>query len=122
MTENRPADAAGIPAGVRVCRSREASGKGCSRAVPEGREQSRPCRVCSLIAVLCPLRAACAARAALGLGMGSALERLGSVGCTHCCASTSDLSTWWSTTALERDLVLRRVSRLDAFSGYPCRT
>jgi hypothetical protein len=59
---------------------------------------------------------------ALGLGMGSAIERLGPVGCTHCCACTSGLSTWWSTTALERDLVLRRVSRLDAFSGYPCRT
>ena len=61
-------------------------------------------------------------RTALGLGMGSALERLGPVSCTHCCACTSGLSTWWSTTALERDLVLRRVSRLDAFSGYPCRT
>ena len=51
----------------------------------------------------------------------SSIERLGSVSFTHCCASTADLSTWWSSTALERDLVLRWVSRLDAFSGYPVR-
>jgi len=36
--------------------------------------------------------------------------------------STSGLSTWWSSTALERDLVLRGASRLDAFSGYLVRT
>ena len=28
------------------------------------------------------------------------IERLVSVSCMHCCTSTSDLSTWWSTTAL----------------------
>jgi hypothetical protein len=50
------------------------------------------------------------------------VERLGPLGCTGCPASTCGLSTWWSTTALERDLVLRRVSRLDALSGYPDRT
>ncbi len=50
------------------------------------------------------------------------IERLGPVSCTHCCASTPGLSTWWSTTALRRDLVLREASRLDAFSGYPVRT
>ena len=58
---------------------------------------------------------------ALGAGSDGELcfERLGSVSfmCYH--ASTPDLSTWWSSTALWRDLVLRRVSRLDAFSGYP---
>src|SRR6056297_80499 len=52
----------------------------------------------------------------------SSVERLGSVSSTPCDASTADLSTWWSSTALERDLVLRWVSRLDAFSGYPVRT
>jgi hypothetical protein len=57
-----------------------------------------------------------------GLGAGAAFERLGPLGCTGCPASTCGLSTWWSTTALGRDLVLRRVSRLDAFSGYPDRT
>ena len=36
--------------------------------------------------------------------------------------STSSLSTWWSSTALKRDLVSRWASRLDAFSGYPFRT
>jgi hypothetical protein len=36
--------------------------------------------------------------------------------------STCCLSTWWSSTALKRDLVLRGASRLDAFSGYPFRT
>ena len=36
--------------------------------------------------------------------------------------STPSLSTWWSSTALKRVLVLRRASRLDAFSGYPIRT
>jgi hypothetical protein len=50
------------------------------------------------------------------------IERLGPVGSTHCCAFTPGLSTWWSTTALGRDLVSRGVSRLDAFSGYPVRT
>src|SRR5918996_3740779 len=83
--------------------------------------QSQPA-VPGLFSVLCLLSSARAARTALGLGMGSAIERLGPVGCTHCCACTSGLSTWWSTTALGRDLVWRRVSRLDAFSGYPCRT
>ena len=53
---------------------------------------------------------------------GVPIERLVPVGCAGCPASTSGLSTWWSTTALERDLVLRGVSRLDAFSGYPVRT
>ena len=50
------------------------------------------------------------------------IERLVPVGCIHCCTSTPGLSTWWSSTALKRDLVLRGVSRLDAFSGYPVRT
>ena len=40
----------------------------------------------------------------------------------HCWPYTSGLSTWWSATALGRDLVLRGASRLDAFSGYPVRT
>ena len=40
--------------------------------------------------------------------------------CRH--ASTPGLSTWSSSTALKGDLVLRWVSRLDAFSGYPVRT
>jgi len=40
----------------------------------------------------------------------------------HCCTSTRFLSTWWSSTALQGELVLRWVSRLDAFSGYPFRT
>ena len=30
----------------------------------------------------------------------SSIGLLGSVSFTHCCASTSDLSTWWSSTAL----------------------
>jgi len=46
-------------------------------------------------------------------------ERLVPVSCTHCCASTPGLSTWSSSTALQGELVLRLVSRLDAFSGYP---
>jgi hypothetical protein len=52
----------------------------------------------------------------------ASVERLVPVSCAGCPASTSGLSTWWSSTALKRDLVLRRVSRLDAFSGYPVRT
>ena len=35
---------------------------------------------------------------------------------------TPSLSTWSSSTALKGELVLRGVSRLDAFSGYPFRT
>ena len=50
------------------------------------------------------------------------IERLVRLSFTHCCAFTCRLSTWWSSTALKRDLVLRWVSRLDAFSGYPVHT
>src|SRR5205085_1777365 len=50
------------------------------------------------------------------------IERLVPVSYTHYCASTPGLSTWWSTTVLKGILVLRWVSRLDAFSGYPVRT
>ena len=50
------------------------------------------------------------------------IERLVPVSFTCCHASTPGLSTWWSSTALKRDLVLRGASRLDAFSGYPVRT
>jgi len=46
-------------------------------------------------------------------------ERLVPVSFTRCRASTSGLSTWWSSTALQGEMVLRLVSRLDAFSGYP---
>src|SRR5689334_23667275 len=47
--------------------------------------------------------------------------------CTRCRASTSGLSTQsssWGPYLVnpERDLILRRASRLDAFSGYPFRT
>ncbi len=58
----------------------------------------------------------------VGLGVIKPIERLVLVSCTCCHASTSSLSTWWSSTALKRDLVSRGVSRLDAFSGYPVRT
>jgi hypothetical protein len=45
------------------------------------------------------------------------------VSSTHYCASTPSLSTSWSRTTLQGPygpggLILRRVSRLDAFSGY----
>ena len=50
------------------------------------------------------------------------IELLVPVSSTHCCASTPGLSTWSSSTALKGVLVLRWVSRLDAFSGYPVRT
>ena len=53
---------------------------------------------------------------------GKPVERLVKLSFTRYRASTCFLSTWWSTTALKRDLVLRGVSRLDAFSGYPVRT
>src|SRR3546814_3805245 len=49
------------------------------------------------------------------------IEQLVSVSSTRYRASTSDLSTWWSSTAL-RNLILREASRLDAFSGYPVHT
>jgi len=48
-------------------------------------------------------------------------ERLVPVSSTRCRAYTPGLSTWWSSTALQGELVLRLVSRLDAFSGYPFR-
>src|ERR1700730_17866407 len=50
------------------------------------------------------------------------IERLVPVSYMHCCTSTPGLSTWSSTTVLKGILVLRWVSRLDAFSGYPVRT
>ena len=48
--------------------------------------------------------------------------RLVLVSYTHYCASTSSLSTKWSSWALQGDLILRRASRLYAFSGYHNRT
>ena len=48
--------------------------------------------------------------------------RLVPVSSTRYRACTPGLSTWSSSTALKGDLVLRWVSRLDAFSGYPVRT
>ena len=56
------------------------------------------------------------------LSLSKPFERLGPVSCACCHASTPGLSTWWSSTALKGDLVSRKVSRLDAFSGYPVRT
>src|SRR3954467_2111941 len=58
---------------------------------------------------------------------GQVLGLLVPVSCTPCGASTSGLSTRWSGGGLTRfdpvrDLILKRASRLDAFSGYPCRT
>ena len=50
------------------------------------------------------------------------IELLVPVSYTPCSASTPGLSTWWSSTALKGELVLRWVSRLDAFSDYPVRT
>jgi hypothetical protein len=50
------------------------------------------------------------------------IGRLVPVGSTRRRACTPGLSTWSSSTALKGGLVLRGVSRLDAFSGYPVRT
>lgn len=50
------------------------------------------------------------------------IELLVPVSFMRCRTSTPGLSTWWSSTALKGELVLRWVSRLDAFSGYPVRT
>src|ERR1700692_171843 len=50
------------------------------------------------------------------------IERLVPVSYMRCRTSTPGLSTWSSTTVLKGILVLRWVSRLDAFSGYPVRT
>jgi len=54
-------------------------------------------------------------------------DRLVRVSYTCCHASTSRLSTRWSTWGLKEpygsgDLILEWASRLDAFSGYPFRT
>src|SRR4051812_49299906 len=58
---------------------------------------------------------------------GQALGLLVPVSCTGYPASTSGLSTPWSRGGPYPvnpvgDLILKRASRLDAFSGYPCRT
>ena len=50
------------------------------------------------------------------------IERLVPVSYMRCRTSTPGLSTWSSSTVLKGMLVLRWVSRLDAFSGYPVRT
>ncbi len=50
------------------------------------------------------------------------IGRLVPVSSVHYCTCTPGLSTWSSSTALKGALVLRWVSRLDAFSGYPVRT
>ena len=49
-------------------------------------------------------------------------EQLVPVSYKHCCSSTPGLSTRSSSSALKGILVLRWVSRLDAFSGYPVHT
>src|SRR5271165_3814184 len=67
------------------------------------------------------LLSALGARRALATRAIKSNERLVPVSFTRCRASTSGLSTWWSSTALQGELVLRLVSRLDAFSGYPFR-
>src|SRR5215212_6222114 len=56
-----------------------------------------------------------------------ALDLLVPLGYIHRCTYTCGLSTWWSTRSLTPskgmgDLISRRASRLDAFSGYPFRT
>ncbi len=56
-----------------------------------------------------------------------ALDLLVPVSSTHCCASTSGLSTWCSHQGSYPvipvgDLILEPASRLDAFSAYPFRT
>ena len=56
------------------------------------------------------------------LRFGQAFGLLVSVSSIHYCTSTSDLSTSSSTTSLSGDLILGRVSRLDAFSVYLVRT
>ena len=75
-------------------------------------QEPTPDGVCSS-----PERALGAARALCALGAergrAFAFERLGPVSCTHCCASTSGLSTWWSTTAL--------VTRPGFEEGFPLR-
>ena len=50
------------------------------------------------------------------------IELLVPVSYTSYDAYTPGLSTWSSSTALKGELVLRWVSRLDAFSGYPVRS
>ena len=50
------------------------------------------------------------------------IERLVPVSYMRCRTYTPGLSTWSSSTVLKGILVLRWVSRLDAFSGYPVRT
>ena len=50
------------------------------------------------------------------------IERLVPVSYMHYCTYTPGLSTWSSSTVLKGMLVLRWVSRLDAFSGYPVHT
>ena len=46
-------------------------------------------------------------------------DRLVLVSSTPCCAYTSCLSTWSSSTGLQGDLILGVASRLYAFSDYP---
>ena len=60
-------------------------------------------------------------------GLRQVLGLLVPVSSTHCCASTSGLSTQSSSWGPYQVnpvgvLILERVSRLDAFSGYPFRT
>jgi hypothetical protein len=65
---------------------------------------------------------ACSALWTLKMRAIKPIERLVPVSYMHYCTSTPGLSTWSSSTVLKGMLVLRWVSRLDAFSGYPVRT
>ena len=102
--------------GLRWARRADA-GTGSDRAVRRSASDPR-----SPIPDPCHLALAAAGGARFGRFEIKPDERLVPVGCTRCRASTSGLSTWWSSTALQGTLVLRGASRLDAFSGYPVRT
>ena len=95
-----------------------------SRAAPTSR--LRPIR-CQLPVPREPHSGRVAPPAAAGGECGQALGLLVPVSSTPRRASTSGLSTRWSCRGPYQvdpvgDLILKRASRLDAFSGYPCRT
>jgi hypothetical protein len=112
--------------GAGAFHGRVRDGIGCSRSAritrpTKGGDKSGP-NVPDLHRAQAAQRALAQQRWALTMKAIKPIERLVLVSFAHCCASTPSLSTWWSSTALKGELVLRWASRLDAFSGYPVRT
>ena len=113
-----------------VAEGRSVSGRatdlsGRSRALPCGLRGGRACRCVRRGGDAGSIRRSASSPCGAGPDRGGqAFRLLGPVGCGGRPPCTPGLSTWWSSRSLHSssangNLVLKRASRLDAFSAYP---